>query len=57
MPDSNIQPTTQQEVTKYYKNDAFIWRFYLAARKIDCFISGKIISKKHELRLPEKVKR
>jgi hypothetical protein len=57
MADFNIQPITEQEVMKYYKNDAFIWRFYLAARKIDRFISEKIMRKKYEFRLPEKVKR
>ena len=57
MADFNIQPIIEQEVTKYYKNDAFIWRFYLAARKIDRFITEKIMRKKYEFRLPDKVKR
>jgi len=27
-PDLNVKPLTGEEVTKYYKNDAFIWKFY-----------------------------
>lgn len=57
MTDFSIQPITEQEVTKYYNNDSFIWRFYLAARKIDRFITEKILQKKYEFRLPEKVQR
>lgn len=57
MTEFNIEPITEKEVSKYYKNDAFIWRFYLAARKIDRFITEKILRKKYEFRLPEKVKR
>ena len=57
MEDFEVQPLTEEEVKKYYKNDAFIWKFYLAARKIDRFITEKILGKKYEFRLPEKVKR
>ncbi len=57
MSDFDLQPITQEEVTKYYKNDAFIWRFYLAARKIDRFITEKLLHKRYEFRLPEKVQR
>jgi hypothetical protein len=57
MADFNLEQITEKEVTKYYKNDAFIWKFYLAARKIDRFITEKILGKKYEFRLPEKVKR
>ena len=57
MVDFKIQPLTEQEVTKYYKENAFIWRFYLAARKIDRFITEQILRSKYEFRLPEYVKR
>ena len=57
IPEFNVEPITEKEVTKYYKSDAFIWRFYLAARKTDRFITEKILGKKYEFRLPEKVKR
>jgi len=52
-----VQPLTIEEVTKYYKSDAFIWRFYLAARKIDRFFTEKIRRKKYEFRLPDHVQR
>lgn len=53
MADFNIQPITEQGVTKYYKNNAFIWRFYLVARKIDRYITERILRKKYEFLLPE----
>ena len=56
-PDLDVEPLTEEEVTTYYKNDAFIWKFYLAARKIDRFITEKILGKKYEFRLPDHVLR
>jgi len=57
MPSQNIEAITEREVEKYYKGDAFIWKFYLAARKVDRFITEKLLRRKYEFRLPEKVKR
>lgn len=33
--DSGIAPLHRHEIDAYYREDAFIWRFYLAARRID----------------------
>ncbi|MBN1351381.1 hypothetical protein JXJ21_18330 [candidate division KSB1 bacterium] len=57
MVDFGIQPITLEEVTKYYKEDAFIWKFYLAARKIDRFITEKVLRRTYEFRLPDHVQR
>lgn len=57
MAEFQVQPITLDEVKKYYREDAFIWRFFLAARKIDRFITEKILRKKYPFRLPDYVKR
>jgi len=30
-----IEPLQRREIDTYYREDAFIWRFYLAARRLD----------------------
>ncbi len=48
---------TRKEIDAYYSNDAFIWKFYQASRKIDRFITEKILRKKYMFRIPEKIER
>lgn len=48
---------TFTEVKKYYDEDAFIWKFYQFARKVDKQITTKILRKNYEIILPEKIKR
>ncbi len=50
-------PITAKEVSSYYKEDKFIWTFYLSARKIDRFIKTSIFGKRYEFILPGKIKR
>jgi len=50
------QPIALKEVRSYYKEDAMIWRIYLAARKIDRFIH-KLLRKNYPYILPEKITR
>ncbi len=52
-----VEPITGEEVKKYYKEDAFIWSFYLTARKIDRFIKTRILKKRYEFILPGKIER
>ena len=54
---SNIELISKEEIEKYYKEDAFIWSFYLSSRKIDRFITTKLFRKRYEFILPEKVER
>ncbi len=51
------EPITRGEIDKYYKSDAFIWRFFQFSRRIDKFIIEKIFRKKYHYRLPEKIER
>ena len=52
-----ISPITEKEIVSYYKEDATIWRVYLAFRKIDRFLHLKILRKPYVYILPGKVKR
>lgn len=51
------KPVTRTEIDKYYKKDAFIWRFFQFSRRVDKFIIEKIFRKKYYYRLPEKIER
>ncbi len=51
-----LQPITENEVKKYYREDAFIWEFYLAARKIDRFLY-RLVGKPYPYILPKITKR
>lgn len=53
----DIRDINRKEIDAYYSNDAFIWKFYQASRKIDRFITEKIFRKKYMFRIPEKIER
>lgn len=50
-------PISKKEIQDYYLNDAFIWKFYQASRKIDRFITEKILRKKYLFRISGKIER
>ena len=54
---SGIVPITQKEIVSYYKEDATIWRVYLAFRKVDRFLHLKLLRKPYVYILPGKIKR
>ncbi|HQF06862.1 MAG TPA: DUF6206 family protein [Spirochaetota bacterium] len=53
----NAAEITRKEIDAYYSNDAFIWKFYQASRKIDRFLTEKIARKRYMFRIPEKIER
>jgi len=53
----NILPITEKEVLDYYKEDAMIWRLYLALRKMDRFLHLRILRKPYVYILPGEIKR
>jgi len=55
--DLYLEPLTEKEIEKYYKQDAFIWKFFQTSRKIDRFITEKIKRNRYEYRLPGKIRR
>jgi hypothetical protein len=55
--DWSVQPITEQEVRSYYREDAFIWRFYLSARKVDRFLRTRLLRREYPYILPGQIRR
>jgi hypothetical protein len=55
--DLAIKPITAAEVKSYYREDAFIWRLFLALRRLDRSIKTCILNKPYPYILPGKIKR
>jgi hypothetical protein len=47
----------RKEIDAYYSNDAFIWKFYQASRKLDRFITEQVLRKKYIFRIPGTIER
>ena len=56
MKEGNFKPITVKEVKAYYREDAWIWRIYLAFRKVDRVLH-KMLRKDYPYVLPGKIKR
>lgn len=54
---SEVQPLTEKEVEKYYKEDKIIWTLFLNFRRIDRWLTTKLFRKRYEFILPGKIKR
>ncbi len=46
-----------EEVKKYYREDKLIWTLFLAFRRIDRWLTIKLLRKRYEYVLPGKIKR
>jgi hypothetical protein len=55
--DLGVEPITEKEVVSYYKEDAWIWRLWLAFRRIDRFLKTRILMRPYPFILPGKIKR
>jgi len=53
----DIEPLTVEEIKKYYKSDANMWRVFQAARKIDRFLETRLFRRKYAFYLPGKIVR
>jgi hypothetical protein len=53
----SVEPITEKEVASYYREDAWIWRLWLAFRRIDRFLKTRILMKDYPFILPGKIKR
>ncbi|MBE2220800.1 MAG: hypothetical protein IAF02_04635 [Anaerolineae bacterium] len=52
----DFPPITLQEIESYYREDAFIWRFYLSARRFDRWLHH-LLRKPYPYILPGNIKR
>ncbi len=52
-----VKPITTPEVRSYYQEDAFIWTFYLAARRLDRAIQTRLLRRDYAYILPGHIKR
>ena len=53
----SVEPVTLKEVQDYYREDAFIWRFYQSARRLDRWLHVSLLHKPYPYILPGPVKR
>jgi hypothetical protein len=53
----DIEPVTEKEIRSYYREDAMIWRLYLAMRRLDRLIRTKVLRREYPYILPGKIKR
>jgi hypothetical protein len=52
-----VEPLEVQELSDYYREDAFIWRFFLNSRRLDRFLHLNILRREYPYILPGKIKR
>jgi len=50
-------PLIKSEVDKYYQEDKLIWIVFLGLRRLDRFITTRLLRKRYEFILPGKIKR
>jgi hypothetical protein len=53
----NIEPLSLEEIQKYYKSDANMWKIFQGARKIDRFLETRLFKRKYAFYLPGKIVR
>jgi len=54
---SDEQPLSTADVDKYYKEDKLIWTLFLAFRRIDRWITTRLLCRRYEFILPGKIER
>ncbi len=52
-----LPPISRSEVDAYYQKDRLIWTAFSALRRVDRFVTTRILKKRYEFLLPGKVKR
>ena len=54
---ADTSPLSLAEVKAYYREDAFIWRFFQTARRLDRFVTERLLGRRYPFRLPGKIAR
>jgi hypothetical protein len=47
----------KSEISRYYKNDAFIWSLFLSLRRLDRYVKTKILRRRYNFILPGRISR
>ncbi len=55
-PESN-ESISLREIEKYYREDKLIWALFLSFRRIDRWLTTRLLRRRYEFILPEKIKR
>ncbi|GAB4481407.1 MAG: DUF6206 family protein [Anaerolineae bacterium] len=56
-PEGGPAPITTDEVRAYYKEDAFIWSLYLGMRRLDRWLTARLLRRRYPYILPGRIKR
>ena len=51
------EPLTVKDVEKYYREDKMIWRLFLAFRRVDRFLTTRLLRRRYEFILPGSIQR
>lgn len=51
------QALTPREIERYYREDKWIWRLFLAFRRVDRWLKTQLLRKRYEFILPGKIER
>jgi hypothetical protein len=54
---ADVPPLTRADIDRYYREDRFIWSLFLAMRRMDRFITTKILRRRYEFVLPGRIRR
>ena len=54
---SGQRPLTEADVNKYYREDKLIWTIFLSFRRLDRWLTTRIVHRRYEFILPGKIKR
>ncbi len=54
---TGIAPLNRADVDKYYREDKFIWSLFLTLRRLDRFVTTRILRRRYEFILPGRIKR
>jgi len=57
MDDFKLKPICLKEVESYYQKDKMIWMTFSTLRRIDRFVTSRLLGKRYEFLLPGRVKR
>ena len=52
-----LKPIEEKEIRDHYREDAFIWSFYLSMRRLDRFIQTRLLRREYPYMLPGKITR